>query len=170
MWVNAQMNCHTEVLVNPADSQSVITDGIHAGRWVLVCRHVVCRRIAVCAFFHSGLCVVSNPPHDTSVNTSLTHTPPVACMSACACVLSNQTGLVAFRWGPGCFHATCVSNGTLAYVCDRGLLCVQNATLSQVTERAFSSRPTALIHCVRVIYLILQRGFLCESNAENPDE
>lgn len=48
MWFNAKMNWHTETQVSPADTRSVITDGIHAGRWVLVCRHVVCRRIAVC--------------------------------------------------------------------------------------------------------------------------
>ncbi len=150
MWVSAQMDCLKEILVNPSDIQSVVTDGIHAGRWVLVSRHVVCIRITVCLCslsFHS-LHVVSSPPHDTSVNTSVTHIPSVACVCVCVCVCVcmyvcalHQTGFtVFFCWGQACFHTTCVSSGTLVCMCDRGLLCVQNATLSQVLDYSQKER------------------------------
>lgn len=49
--------------VKPSDTQSVITDGIHGGWWVLMCRHVVCKKIAVClcsrSCLHVMLCIAS---------------------------------------------------------------------------------------------------------------
>lgn len=96
MWVGAQMNCHTEILVNPADILSVITDGIHAGRWVLVCRHAVCWRIAVCLCSLSfwPACYVQPSPWHFSKHKHNTYTS--CCL--CVCVWCERVCALQSYW------------------------------------------------------------------------
>lgn len=107
------MSCQKRDPVKPSDSHSVITDGIHARRWVLMCRHVVYGRISVFRVEFSFSC-------DTSVNIGTTHMASVAC---------NLVHAPARR------SYARISGDML--VCDRGLLCVQKVAhlRPQITHR-----------------------------------
>lgn len=90
----------------------------------------------VCALFHSVLYVMSSPPRDTLVNTTITHTPPVARMSVCGvrecvCVYSTVTDFLVCRG-----HAATIQPG-------QG--CCVSVCVSGHSQRAFSSQPPALI-------------------------